>query len=91
VLPDGISDRHIKISVTMRDRQVIEGCEEGLRGFDRLQEFAPALCLLLGELPELEDDVLSVGTILSIGASKAVRAVGLAFIVADAPMEVKGL
>jgi hypothetical protein len=88
-LPDGIGDGDIEVSVTVRHRQVMERGEEGLWRFGSVQERTPSPRLLLGELPELEDDVLAVRAIVPIGARKAVGTVGGAFIVADSPMEVK--
>ena len=88
-LPDGIGDGDIEVCVTVRHRQVMERGEEGMGRFGSLQEFTPSPHLLIGELPELEDDVLAVRAIVPIGVRKAVGTVGGAFIVADSPMEVK--
>src|SRR6266702_3388622 len=67
----------------------MERGEEGMGRFGSLQEVTPSPRLLIGELPELEDDGLAVRAIVPIGMRKAVGTVGGAFIVADSPMEVK--
>jgi len=88
-LPDGMGDGDIEVGVTVRHRQVMERGEEGMGRFGSLQECTPSPRLLLGELPELEDDVLAVRAIVPIGMRKAVGTVGGAFLVADSPREVK--
>ena len=88
-LPDGIGDGDIEVCVTVRHRQVMERGEAGRGRFGSLQAFTPSPHLLIGELPELEDDVLAVRAIVPLGVRKAVGTGGGAFIVADSPMEVK--